>query len=146
LAAHGYFDEAQPSRSGVVLSTAQPGSEDGVLQAFEISKLKLNADLVVLSACQTGLGKLLGGEGIVGLTRAFLSAGAQSVVASLWNVNDAATAEFMKHLHRQLRRGVARDQALRQAKLAVMQTPDTPWRHPYFWAAFVLIGDSGAVK
>jgi CHAT domain-containing protein len=141
FAAHGYFDEEEPARSGIVLSQAGDSSSDGLLQAPEIMRLRLNADLVTLSACQSGLGRVLAGEGVLGLTRAFLYAGAQSVVVSLWNVNDVATAELMKHLYTNLRAGQPRDQALRQAKLTLMKTPNSPWKHPYFWAPFIFIGD-----
>ena len=140
FAAHGYFDGANPERSGIVLSPS--GSDDGFLQAREISKFDLHADLVTLSACQSGLGKVLDGEGVQGLSRAFFLAGARSVVVSLWNVNDAATGELMRRFYSDLKAGVPKDEALRQAKLAVSKEPR--WRHPYYWAPFVLQGDSGA--
>lgn len=141
FATHGYLDEAQPARSGLVLAREAEGVEDGFLQAREIFRLKLNADVVTLSACQSGLGKLIAGEGVMGLSRAFLYAGAQSLVVSLWNVNDAATAELMKTFYGHLKAGVARDEALRRAKLALRNGPNRIWRHPYYWAPFVLIGD-----
>jgi len=139
FAAHGYFDEERPARSGIVLSPDP--KDDGVLQAHEVMRLRLNADLVTLSACQTGLGRLLAGEGVVSLTRAFFYAGAQSVVVSLWNVNDAATAGLMKSFYTNLHKGLPREEALRQAKLAMLRNPR--WRHPYFWAPFVFIGEPG---
>ena len=105
-------------------------------------RLKLNADLVTLSACRTGLGQLLRGEGMIGLTRSFLYAGAESVVVSLWNVNDIATASLMKAFYKNLQRGLAKDDALRQAKLELLKGQQPAWRHPYYWAAFVLVGDS----
>ncbi len=111
-----------------------------MLQMSEIMRLKLNASLVTLSACSTGLGKLYDGEGIVGLTRAFFYAGADSVVVSLWNVNDFATGEFMKSFYQNLSRGMAKDAALRQAKLAMLKSRGE-WKHPYFWAPFVLVGE-----
>jgi CHAT domain-containing protein len=103
--------------------------------------LKLNADLVTLSACRTGLGKLVSGEGVLGLTRAFLYAGTRSVLASLWNVNDTATAELMTAFYRNLKRDLSKDEALRQAKLELLHGKQPAWRHPYFWASFVLIGE-----
>src|SRR6185369_2872901 len=132
------FDEEQPSRSGIVLS--QEGDNDGVLQSAEIMRLRLNADLVTLSSCQSGLGKILAGEGVMGMTRAFFYAGAQSLVVSLWSVNDAATAALMKRFYSNLKAGLRRDEALRQAKLALMKTPGSSWRHPYYWAPFVFLG------
>ncbi|MGH9721633.1 MAG: CHAT domain-containing tetratricopeptide repeat protein [Bryobacteraceae bacterium] len=143
FAAHGYFDEERPSRSGIVLSPGSESAEDGVLQGPEIMRLRLNADLVTLSACQTGLGTLLAGEGVMGLARAFFYAGAQSLVVSLWNVNDAATSELMKRFYGNLKGGMNRDEALRKAKIAIMKTPSSPWRHPYYWAPFVFVGDPG---
>ena len=106
-----------------------------------ILRLKLNADLVTLSACRTGLGKLVNGEGVLGLTRAFLYAGTRSVLASLWNVNDTATAQLMTAFYRNLKRGLSKDEALRQAKLELLHGKQPSWRHPYFWASFVLIGE-----
>jgi CHAT domain-containing protein len=141
FATHGYFDEAQPARSGLVLAQQAGDTDDGILQAREIFRLRLNADVVTLSACQSGLGKLLAGEGVMGLSRAFFYAGAQSLVVSLWNVNDAATAELMKVFYTHLKAGVARDEAMRRAKLALAKGPNRAWRHPYFWAPFVFLGD-----
>jgi CHAT domain-containing protein len=97
--------------------------------------------LVTLSAWQSGLGKLLDGEGVQGLARAFFLAGARSVVVSLWNVNDAATGELMRRFYSNLKAGLAKDDALRRAKLVVMKQPR--WRHPYYWEPFVLQGDPG---
>ena len=142
FAAHGYLDEEHPSRSGIVMSFDKNSGEDGILQAHEIMGLKLNADLVTLSACQTGLGMVLSGEGVIGLARAFLYAGASSVVVSLWNANDVTTAELMKHFYRGLSRGQSKDEALRDAKLALIRGQQRSWRHPYYWAPFVLMGRS----
>jgi CHAT domain-containing protein len=142
FAAHGLIDELRPVRSGIALSFEKGSKEDGVLQMSEIMRLRLNADLVTLSACRTGLGKLLNGEGIVGLTRAFFYAGASSVVVSLWNVNDLATADLMKAFYRNINNGMTKDEALRQAKLSLIKGPQRSWQHPYFWAPFILVGDS----
>jgi CHAT domain-containing protein len=114
--------------------------DDGALQAWEIfSQLRLRAELAVLSACQTGLGKNVAGEGLVGLTRALQYAGCRSVIASQWQVDDASTAALMGALHRGLRAGLAKDEALRRAMAAVRAEPRTA--HPYYWAAFLLTGD-----
>jgi CHAT domain-containing protein/tetratricopeptide (TPR) repeat protein len=141
FATHALIDEERPARSGIVLSIAADSKEDGALQMAEVLRLKLNADLVTLSACRTGLGQLLKGEGIIGLTRAFLYAGAESVVVSLWNVNDIATATLMKAFYKNLQQGLSKDEALRQAKLALIRGQQPAWRHPYYWAPFVLVGD-----
>ena len=137
FATHGILDEQHPARSGLALS-ASSGKEDGILQVSEIADLRLDAELVTLSACSTGLGELVSGEGMLGLVRAFLYAGASSVAVSLWNVNDAATATLMKDFYRGLSRGVPGDEALRRAKIELLRQGDTPWRHPHYWAAFVL--------
>jgi len=141
FAAHALIDESFPARSGIVLSLDDSSKEDGILRMIEIMRLKLNADMVTLSACSTGLGKLLSGEGMIGLTRAFFYAGASSVAVSLWNVDDRATAELMKSFYNNLNRGLSKDEALRQAKLALMRGQQRIWSHPYFWAPFVLIGE-----
>ncbi len=141
FATHALIDEEHPARSGIVLSNTANSKEDGALQMSEVMRLKLNADLVTLSACRTGLGQLLNGEGLIGLTRAFLYAGAESVVVSLWNVNDIATATLMKAFYKNLKQGLSKDDALRQAKLELIRGQQQAWRHPYYWAAFVLVGD-----
>jgi len=140
FATHGFLDELHPGRSGILLSRAPDSKEDGILQTGEIMRLKLNADIVTLSACSTGLGKLVNGEGVLGLTRAFFYAGARNVAVSLWNVNDSATATLMEHFYLNLRRGLPASEALRQAKLRLLHSSQASWRKPYFWAAFVIQG------
>jgi CHAT domain-containing protein/Flp pilus assembly protein TadD len=140
LATHGLIDERAPARSGIVFSFVGEQEEDGVLQMNEIFNLRLDSDLVVLSACRTGMGKIVRGEGIAGLTRAFLYAGSRSVVVSLWNVQDLSTAEFMKTFHKYLRAGKSKVEALRMAKLDTLHSDIPAYRHPYYWAAFVLVG------
>lgn len=141
FAAHSNVDEEHPGRSGIILTMHAGSNEDGVLQMSEVMRLKLNADLVTLSACRTGLGKLLNGEGMIGLTRSFFYAGAKSVVVSLWNVNDIATASLMKSFYKHLQQGKSKEDALQAAKLELLKGPQRAWRHPYYWAAFVLAGD-----
>ncbi len=140
FATHGLISERQPQYSSLVLTLDGDTREDGLLQVYEIFNLKLQADLVVLSACQTGLGQQLKGEGIIGLTRAFMYAGAPSVVVSVWRVADASTAELMVGFYRHLDRGDDKAEALRRAKLELMKNPR--YAHPYFWAPFVLIGET----
>lgn len=142
LASHGFIDESAPARSGLLFSRDAASHEDGVLRAGEITRLKLRADLVTLSACSTGLGKLVNGEGMLGLTRAFFYAGAHNVAVSLWNVNDSATAGLMKSFYAHLKGGEAKSEALRKAKLVLLNGPNPAWRHPYYWAAFVLVGSN----
>jgi CHAT domain-containing protein len=117
-----------------------PGNgEDGFLEASEICDLDLDCELVVLSGCQTGRGQLLSGEGIVGLTRAFLYAGAQSVVVSLWSVSDISTGRLMKDFYQNLMVNSSNASALRLAKLHLLRS-ETVTRHPYYWASFVSVG------
>ncbi|MEW6208783.1 MAG: CHAT domain-containing protein [Acidobacteriota bacterium] len=140
LATHGLIDERIPARSGIVFSLVGDGEEDGILQMNEIFNLKLDADLVVLSACRTGLGRLVSGEGIIGLVRAFLYAGSSNVVVSLWNVQDQSTARFMKRFYKRLKEGRGQSEALRKAKLDMINSDIPLYRHPYYWATFVLAG------
>src|SRR5262249_11759016 len=114
--------------------------QNGYLRLPDIYNMRLDADLVVLSACQTALGKEIKGEGLVGLTRAFIYAGAPRVVASLWQANDPATAERMKRCYRGLLQQPLRPPAaLRAAQLALSRDPR--WSAPYYWAGFVLQGE-----
>jgi len=156
FATHSTFDEQSPLDSAVVLTIPEQikdGQENGLLQAWEIfESVRLDADLVVLSGCDSGLGKELRGEGLLSLTRAFQYAGARSVVASLWNVADQTTAELMVRFYRHLFAGQSKDEALRQAQLDLLQ-PSLPVtegsvkgaahdaRAPFYWAAFQVYGD-----
>lgn len=141
---HGYLNEAKPRFSGLLLSQPQSVSgntqpEDGLLSAYEIFNLKLKADLVVLSACETGLGKEVRGEGLMSLMRAFIYAGTPSVVVSLWQVNDESAADLMVRFYRHLKRnGVSKSEALRQAQLETIKDNG----FPFFWAPFILVGKS----
>jgi CHAT domain-containing protein len=142
FATHGVINCQHPELSGIVLSmlNERGGRENGFLQLHDIYKLDLSADLVVLSACSTGLGEEIRGEGLVGLTQGFLHVGAKSVVASLWQVDDSATAELMRNFYRaMLNDGLPPASALREAKRAMWREPR--WRAPYYWAAFVLQGE-----
>lgn len=141
FATHSLLDENAASRSALVLTRDFRSVEDGFLQAGEIYNLKLNADLVVLSACQTARGKTGKGEGIQGLGRAFFCAGSKSVVASLWNINDRSTAHFMKLFYGCLAEGKTVQEAIRLAKIKMCRSGDS---QPYRWAAFVLIGQGNA--
>jgi len=140
FATHGLIDENNPDLSSLVLTSEKNSGEDGFLQAAEIFNLKLNADLVVLSACQTGLGKLVRGEGMVGLTRAFMYAGTSSVIVSLWGVSDMSTASLMGEFYRNLIKDkLNKTDALRKAQITIMS--DEKYAHPFYWAPFILVGD-----
>jgi CHAT domain-containing protein len=142
IASHGLVNPFHPELPSIVLSLVDRGGKprDGFLQAADIYNLKLNADLVVLSACQTALGKDVRGEGLVGLTRAFLYAGSPAVVASLWTVPDRSTAELMRQFyHGMLKDNLRPAAALRQAQIALWK--DSRWSRAYYWAAFTLQGE-----
>jgi CHAT domain-containing protein len=140
FATHALIDETAPDRSGIVFSPDSTSQEIGVLQSGDIVRLRLNADLVTLSACSTGLGQMINGEGVLGLTRAFFYAGARNVTVSLWNVNDSATSSLMKGFYTRLNEGAPKAEALRRAKLRLLNGSNLAWRNPYFWGAFVLVG------
>ena len=139
LATHSLIDERNPGRSAVVLGLDGNNDEDGFLRATEIADLDLDSDLVILSACETGRGRLLSGEGVIGLSRSFFIAGARSVVVSQWAVSDISTAQLMKDFYQQLVNRTAKPTALREAKLRMVHS-DSETRHPYYWAPFVIIG------
>ena len=142
FATHGLINSAHPRLSGLVLSLVDKRGEpqDGFVRLHDIYNMKLNAALVVLSACRTALGKDIRGEGLVGLTRGFMYAGAPSVVASLWDVRDRATAELMKRFYaRMLSDGQAPAAALRAAQISMLNEPR--WQSPFNWAGFIMQGD-----
>ncbi|NGP87060.1 CHAT domain-containing protein [Fodinibius halophilus] len=164
MATHGIIDEDRPSRSGLALSSegelTASSKEDGMLRSSEIFGLDINSDMVVLSACNTGLGKVVKGEGILGMQRSFFYAGASTVVVSLWNVYDRSTASFMTEFYKALKntpseegwtdsmlRWVGWDEsipfgpkakAMRKAKLKMIKHP--LFNHPVYWAPFIVVG------
>ena len=142
FATHGLLNTQHPELSGVILSLVDErgAPRDGFLRLNEIYNLNLPADLVVLSSCNSALGKEVRGEGLVGLTRGFMYAGATRVVASLWKVDDAATAEFMKSFYRKILREEMRPAAALRAAQVEMSAQQR-WQSPYYWAAFVLQGE-----
>jgi CHAT domain-containing protein/Tfp pilus assembly protein PilF len=156
FATHGILDERFPLDSAIVLTPPEKleeGKENGLLQAWEIfEQVRLDADLVVLSACESGLGKEMGGEGLIGLTRAFQYAGARSVMASLWKISDRTTAELMVRFYKHLKNGLPKDEALRAAQMELIHGPiqvknekgevkEVDASAPYYWAAFQIYGD-----
>ena len=142
LATHGILDPKQPEKSGFLLSLVDRNgnSQDGFITMTDVYGLNAPVDLVVLSACRTGLGKEVQGEGLIGLTRGFMHAGASSVASSLWRVDDEATTELMKHFYvNMLQRSMTPASALREAQNTIRQDPR--WRSPHYWAAFTLQGE-----
>ena len=143
FATHALLNNAHPELSGIVLSLVDERAkpQDGFLRLHEIYNMKLPAELVVLSACQSGLGKEIKGEGMVGLTRGFMYAGSPRVVASLWKIDDRATADFMKRFYDAMlgQRGLRPAAALREAQIEMWK--NRSWSSPYYWAAFMLQGE-----
>ena len=130
-------------RSGLALAGANPrqsDEKDGILTASEVTRLKLyGTKLVVLSACETGVGSVATGEGVYGLRRAFVKSGAESQLMSLWKVDDYGTSELMSMYYQRIKNGEARSQAMRQVQLELLQAPF--YQHPYYWGSFIFSGD-----
>jgi CHAT domain-containing protein/Tfp pilus assembly protein PilF len=147
LATHGVLDDSSPMYSNLVLSqTPGKSTEDGLLEAWEIMDLDLKADLAVLSACETGRGRIGGGEGVIGLAWAFFVAGCPATVVSKWDVESASTTEFMLEFYTSLKSrmdnpksGTTRAEDLRQAALKLIHTKT--YHHPFYWGGFVIVGD-----
>lgn len=142
FATHGLIDDQKPARSAIVLTLDNDPTEDGFLQMREVFNLRLNADLVVLSSCQTGLGQFIRGEGIEGISRAFFFAGASSVLMSLWTINDQVSSQFMERFYFHLKSSESLAEALRRVKLEMIDSGVVS--HPYYWAPFILSGNGSS--
>lgn len=145
FAAHGLVNNASPMYSHLALAGGGAG-EDGLLEAWELTRLDLKADLAVLSACETARGRAAAGEGMIGLSWAMFIAGVPSIVVSQWKVESAGTRELMVSFHRALispqaagKAKTTKSEALRQSALKMMKNPET--NHPFYWAGFVLVGE-----
>jgi CHAT domain-containing protein len=136
FATHAFVNETNPDLSGIVLQGE--GEENGILYVSDIYNLQLNADLVVLGACETGLGSVHKGEGMIGFTRAFKYAGASNLVVSMWRVSDQPTARLMISFYEKVKEDLSYSEALQFAKQQLIENPETA--HPIHWAAFVLNG------
>ena len=141
LAVHGFADTQYPERSALVLGTDSKSADDGLLQVREIIRLRLNAELTTLSACDTGVGKLQGQEGVSNLVEAFLVAGSKSVVASLWSADDTFASALMDRFYQRLGQGEDTSSALRGAKLDLLAKYGDQVS-PFYWAAFIAVGEA----
>ena len=141
LAVHGFADTQYPERSALVLGADPQSADDGLLQVREIIRLRLNAELTTLSACDSGVGKLQGQEGISNLVEAFLVAGSKSVVASLWSADDTFASALMEKFYRHLAQGEDTSSALRNAKLDLL-AKYADQVSPFYWAAFIAVGET----
>ncbi len=146
LAMHTLVNNSQPMLSKLVFYQNQDTVEDGMLNTYELFSMDLNAGLAVLSACNTGSGKLLKGEGIMNLARGFIYAGVPGIVMTMWSVDDESSAEIVKKFYEYLEDGKSKDEALRQAKLDILAEGDPLRSHPFYWAAYVNIGDNSPMK
>ena len=156
LSMHAMANDENPIYSAFYFGNSSLGSEidkrridenDGVLHLYELYNYPLNASLAVLSACETGSGNYAKGEGIMSLGRAFQYAGCPSVVMSLWQINDNSTAAIMEHFFRNLNKGMTKDDALRKSKLTFLNNPGNKFfSHPYYWSAFILVGDATPIS
>ena len=145
FAMHALINDEDPLASKLIFTLDNDSIEDGFLNTYEIYNLNLNADLAVLSACKTGVGKLSKGEGIMSLARGFLYAGVPGIVMTLWEVEDISSVNIMTDFYRNLKEGLPKDIALRNSKLKYLENSNQLQSHPYFWGAFVQIGDNSPV-
>ncbi|MEM7373089.1 MAG: tetratricopeptide repeat protein [Bacteroidota bacterium] len=146
LATHGKANDAAGEYSYLAFTESEDSLIDQKMYVSELYNLRIPADLVVLSACETGIGELQSSEGIISLARGFSYAGAKSILTSLWRVGDGSTAELMRRFYTHLRQGMSKDAALRQAKLDFIDSHPHDEAHPYFWAGFVPIGDMSPIE
>ncbi len=144
LATHAVIDEQSPEFSKLLLNN--DSLNDGLLHTYELYNMQLNADLVALSACNTGVGKYYSGEGVMSLARGFMYAGVPNVMMSLWSVPDKSTSEIMQSFYSHLKNGLSKPEALRQAKLDYLAKADENTSNPYYWAGFVYIGNPESDK
>lgn len=156
LATHAIIDDVHPMNSRLLFSlnedsvqnanSPDESAQDGNLYAWELYNMQLNAQMAVLSACNTGFGKLQRGEGVMSLGRAFAYAGCPSIIMSLWPAQDQATADIMVNFYQGLSAGMTKDEALQKAKLKYLENTDELFAHPFYWASFVVQGDSAPLN
>ena len=146
LAMHTLVNNEKPMLSKLVFYQDNDSVEDGMLNTYELFSMNLNAGLAVLSACNTGSGKLMKGEGLMNLARGFIYAGVPGIVMTMWAVEDQSSAEIVQKFYKYLEEGMSKDEALRQAKLDLIDQGDPLRSHPYYWAAYVTIGDYSPMK
>jgi len=145
LAIHALTNDEEPLYSQLIFSKEPNTAEDGKLHVYELYNMRLNANLAVLSACNTGVGKVQRGEGIMSLSRAFKYAGCPNIVTSLWQANDQSTQKLMGGFFKNLKAGMGKDQALRRTRTEFLDSAPDEMTHPYYWGTFVLIGDDEPV-
>lgn len=145
LATHAIIDNDNPMNSRLLFTIDDDTTEDGDLHAWELYNMQINAQMAVLSACNTGSGQVQKGEGVMSLGRAFAYAGCPSIVMSLWPAQDQSTADIMTYFYQGLSKGYSKDEALRKAKLKYLENADDLFAHPFYWAGFVVQGDPSPI-
>ncbi|MGH1339154.1 MAG: CHAT domain-containing protein [Aureispira sp.] len=146
LAMHGLVNSKKPEFSGLALAEDKSKNEDNFLYAYEIEQLPIHASLIVLSACETGIGQYQRGEGVVSIGRSFVYAGAPSLLMTLWNLNDQSGAFIIEAFYKNLNAGLEKDEAIRQAKLHYLKTYPQEYAHPFLWAPFVQVGSYESIS
>ena len=142
LASHSIIEDEEPLYSKLLFDNEADSLEDGALHVYELYNMQLNADLVTLSACNTGIGKLYKGEGMISLARGFLYAGVPNLVMSLWAVPDRPTKDLMTYFYEELRKGNSKDLALHRAKIRFLENADNVTANPYYWGSFIYMGQT----
>ncbi|MDW3210929.1 MAG: CHAT domain-containing tetratricopeptide repeat protein [Reichenbachiella sp.] len=146
LAVHGLVDEKFPMNSGLQFMPDSDSIEDGFLHAYELYNLSIDADMAVLSACNTAAGKLMEGEGLMSLGRAFSYAGCKSLVITQWQLADESSSLLMDNFYKELTKGITKDKALQRAKLQYLEQADVSMTNPMYWGAFIVVGDVSSIK
>lgn len=146
LAMHAVADNEDPMNSSLIFANDNDSTEDGLLHAFELYNMRLNAQMAVLSACNTGYGKLVRGEGVMSLARAFSYAGVPCVVMTHWGVDDQATSKLMANFYKNLKDGMTKGEALRQARLSYLAEASSDQTHPFYWGAFITVGNDSPLS
>ena len=140
VASHAIINDENPLYSKLVFAPNQDTIEDGLLHTYELYNMQLNSELVTLSACNTGIGKIHKGEGVMSLARGFMYAGVPNVLMSLWSVPDLSTSQIMQYFYEEMEEGKSKAEALRQAKLRYLEEADINTSAPFYWGAFVYLG------
>lgn len=146
LATHTIINDDYPMYSRLILRPDEEGEEDGFINTFELYNLKLNTELVVLSACNTGVGKLVNSEGMMSLARGFRYAGCASMIVSLWSIDDKSTSQIMTYFYEHLAKGCDISNALRNAKLDYIKNAAVETAAPFYWAGLTIIGKNKVIK
>jgi CHAT domain-containing protein len=145
IAAHTIVDENKPSLSGIVMNSPEDSLNDGDLYAFELAQMKLNAQLVVLSGCNTGFGTLRKNEGLISISRSFFYTGVRTVAFTLWSIADGSGAKITTEFYRLLRKRNRLDEALRTSKLNFLEQAEPVKAHPFYWSGYLVVGKTDAV-